>query len=184
MALRKMLPAGAAAALLLLTAGFVRMSPEQTPDFRLLALGQALVEYDLRDHSSPAVELAREYLTGADVCFTNLEVSIAGPGAGAPTREGTYFHAAPPAVLDFLQSIGVNMLSLSNNHSWDLGTKGILGTISEVEKRGFVHAGTGQNESAASSPAFLHTAAGKVALIAMVSARMKEDAVANRRSPE
>jgi hypothetical protein len=40
------------------------------------------------------------------------------------------------------------MLSMSNNHAWDLGAKGLLAAIGEVSKRGFAHAGTGPDVDA------------------------------------
>ncbi len=184
MMFRKSLWSFAAVVCLLGLVGCAGMEPElRRSEFRLLALGQALVEHDLRELSPEAVELARQYLAGADVCFSNLEVAIQSPASGSPTREGTYFHAAPPPVLDFLKSIGINMLSLSNNHAWDLGTEGISATISEVKKRGFVHAGTGENEAQAAAPGYLDTPAGRVALVAMASGPFNEQAVASPNRP-
>lgn len=50
--------------------------------------------------------------------------------------------AAPPAVLDFLQGIGVSLVSLSNNHAWDLGDEGIESTLMQLDSRGIPHART------------------------------------------
>ena len=50
--------------------------------FRLIALGQALIRYDLRQYARPEFELAIEYLKGADVCFSNLDVAIEVPASG------------------------------------------------------------------------------------------------------
>ena len=100
----------------------------------LIALGQALIEHDLRTHSDFAVKQAAEYLKGADVCFSDLEVAIQSKFAGEKTRESIYFHAAEPEVLDCLKEMGINMLALSNNHAWDLGTQGLLGTMQMESK--------------------------------------------------
>ena len=151
--------------------------------FRLIALGQALIEHDLRKHSDFAVKQAAEYLKAADVCFSNLEVAITGKSAAERTREWLYFHAAQPEVLDCLKEMGINMLALSNNHSWDLGTNGILLTIEEVEKRGFTHAGTGITIKEASAPSYLDTSKSTVALVAMASGSLKADAAATEKRP-
>jgi poly-gamma-glutamate synthesis protein (capsule biosynthesis protein) len=72
-------------------------------------------------------------------------------------------------VLDCLKDMGFNLLSLSNNHAWDLGEAGLRITAGEVMHRGFAHAGTGVNSTAATAPGFLDTPAGRVALIAMAA---------------
>jgi poly-gamma-glutamate synthesis protein (capsule biosynthesis protein) len=135
--------------------------------FRLFALGQALIKYDLRQFAQPSFDQAVEYLRGPDVCFSNLEVAIDVPASGAPTKERPQIGKTD--VLDCLKEMGINMLALGNNHSWDLGTEGILATLQEVEKRGFAYAGTGRTESQATAPGYLETPAGRVALVAMAT---------------
>ena len=39
-------------------------------------------------------------------------------------------------MLDFLQGIGVSLVSLSNNHAWDLGDEGIESTLMQLDSRG------------------------------------------------
>lgn len=152
-------------------------------ELRLIALGQALIEYDLRKYAEDSFRQLTEYLKDADVCFSNLEVSIKNKSSGERTRDSIYFHAALPEVLDCLKKMGINMLALSNNHSWDLGTQGILATIEEVEKRNFSHAGTGVSIKEATAPAYLDTPGGKVALVAMASGGLKGDAPAKYDRP-
>lgn len=134
-----------------------------------MALGQALIEHDLRKHPYAGFEPLARLLGESDVCFSNLEVAIDAPGAGKPTKTGIYFHAAEPAALDCLRAMSVNLLSLSNNHAWDLGAGGLRTTIREVEARGFVHAGAGNDAEAAAAPAVLKTPRGSIALVAMAS---------------
>jgi len=151
--------------------------------FQLTILGQSLIEHDLRLHSPASVKEIASALKETDVCFSNLEVAIWSTENSKPTKEGIYFHAADPSVLDCLKEIGINMLAMSNNHAWDLGTSGILGTIEEIEKRGFTHAGTGSSAADASSPGFLDTPAGRVALIAMASGKFSQEAIAQENHP-
>jgi hypothetical protein len=47
--------------------------------------------------------------------------------------------------------MGFNMLSMANNHAWDLGLNGLLAGIREVSKRGFAYAGTGAHADAAAA---------------------------------
>lgn len=142
-----------------------------------------MIEHDLRALHYPDYKKIANYLKKADVCFSNLEVAIMSENAGEPTKEGTFFHAAKPEVLDCLKDWSIDLLSLSNNHAWDFGTDGILATIDEVKQRGFVCAGTGADEKAAMAPGYLTTPRGKVALIAMASGGVAAEAVANESRP-
>ncbi len=135
--------------------------------FRLIALGQSLIKYDLRQYARTEFDHAAEYLRGPDICFSNLEVAIDVPASGAPTKERPQIGKTD--VLDCLKEMGINMLALGNNHSWDLGTDGIVATMEEVKKRGFGYAGTGRTESQATTPGYLDTPAGRVALVAMAT---------------
>jgi poly-gamma-glutamate synthesis protein (capsule biosynthesis protein) len=141
-------------------------SPSST--LRIALVGQALIHEDLRRVAPLAVEQAKGYLQGADIRFTNLETALAPKDMtvelGAPTA-----HRTGPEVLDALKDMGFNMLSMANNHAWDLGLKGLLAGIGEVSKRGFAYAGTGPDVNAAAAAGFMDTPAGKVALIAMAS---------------
>jgi len=140
----------------------------QSTKLRVAAVGQALIWTDLRRAAPVAVEQARRYLADADVRFTNLETAVA-PGDAAVKPRGELAEWTDPDVLDCLKAMGFNMLSLSNNHAWDLGEAGIFTTIAEVRKRGFAHAGSGADDAAAVAPGVLDTPAGRVALIAMAS---------------
>jgi poly-gamma-glutamate synthesis protein (capsule biosynthesis protein) len=135
---------------------------------RIALVGQSLIHEDLRRVAPQSVEQAKGYLQGADVKFTNLETALAPNGVAVQPRTPTV-HRTSPEVLDCLKDMGFNMLSMSNNHAWDMGVPGLLAAIGEVSKRGFAHAGTGPDIDAAVAPGFLGTPAGKVALIAMAS---------------
>jgi poly-gamma-glutamate capsule biosynthesis protein CapA/YwtB (metallophosphatase superfamily) len=67
-----------------------------------------------------AVEQAKGYLKGADVRFTNLETAVA-PKDMAVELRTSEVHRTGPEVLDALKDMGFNMLSMANNHAWDLG---------------------------------------------------------------
>ncbi|HZM44385.1 MAG TPA: CapA family protein [Burkholderiales bacterium] len=131
-------------------------------------VGQALIKHDICKSAPESLAHARESLRGADVAFTNLEVAIQPPGLNvAPLSRDAV--PAPPAVLDCLKAMGFNVLSLANNHAFDLRTAGLFATIDEVRQRGFTHAGTGADAAAAAAPGFLKTGKGRVALVAMAT---------------
>jgi poly-gamma-glutamate synthesis protein (capsule biosynthesis protein) len=140
----------------------------QDANITVALVGQALIKSDVCATAPAAFEQARGYLKGVDVAFTNLEVAIAPPGEKLTPRSPAAV-PAPPLVIDCLKSMGFNVLSLANNHAFDLQREGVAATIGEVRKRGLVHAGTGADADVAAAAGFLATPKGKVALVAMAT---------------
>ena len=117
-----------------------------TERFTLAVTGQSLIKHDIRDIKAPAFLAIQTLLRGTDCAFTNFEGTILGSHGGWPLK-GSFFDCSDPVVLDALRETGFGALSLSNNHAFDLGPPGVLSTLEEVDKRGFLHAGLGYNRS-------------------------------------
>jgi len=150
---------------------------EGHPGVSLVLVGQSIIEHDPRTYLDAPLQSVAPILSGADAVFTNLEVAVAGPECQCvPTRDDVYFHGTGPAVLDYLQSLGVSLLSLANNHSWDYGTEGVLSTIAEADARGLAHSGTGSDVSEATAPAYLDVGRLTLSLISMASVNSPEEA--------
>jgi len=140
----------------------------QTPQSTSLTItltGQSMVRSDLRATAPKAVPVIQGLLKG-DVVFTNLEAAVALPGQAV--SEGRGF-LTPPETLDALKTLGFNLLSLSNNHAFDMQATGIQNTLREAERRGIVHAGIGTDLNEASAPAYLKTPKGTIALVSSAS---------------
>jgi poly-gamma-glutamate synthesis protein (capsule biosynthesis protein) len=150
-----------------------------TGTIRLALLGQALVEHDARRWLPAPMATLTPILDRADVVFTNFESAVKGAGCVcAPTRGGEYQHGGGPEALDLLLAARVRLLALSNNHSWDFGTDGVLSTLDESRTRRFVTAGTGPTIAAATAPAYLTVRGVTLALIAMATVRISDSAAA------
>ncbi|EJN05967.1 CapA family protein [Phyllobacterium sp. YR531] len=134
--------------------------------FTLAVTGQSLIKHDIRNIRTPAFEALQALVHQADLSFTNFEGTILGSHGGWPLK-GSFFGCSEPVVLDALQAIGFGGLSLSNNHAFDLGPSGVLSTLEEVEKRGFLHAGLGRNQSEASQASIATMGGRRVAIVAM-----------------
>ncbi|MER9977463.1 CapA family protein [Mesorhizobium sp. M0085] len=134
--------------------------------FTLAVTGQSLIHHDTRNVRSPEFDRVKAILKGADLAFTNFEGTVYGSHCGWPTK-GISFGCSKPVVLDALEEIGFKALSLSNNHAFDLGPSGILSTLEEVGKRGFLHAGIGRNASEALRPGNATFRERAVAMVAM-----------------
>jgi len=141
--------------------------------------GQSMLRSDLRVTAPKAVPVIQGLLKG-DVVFTNLEAAVALPGEA--TTEGRGF-LAPPDTIDALSTFGFNLLSLSNNHAFDLKATGIRNTLREVERRGIVHAGIGNTLSEAAAPAYLKTSKGTIALVSSASGLIASGGMAGADRP-
>lgn len=145
---------------------------------RVALLGQSLIQQDLCTPGWEGMAAIVAQLRRADIVFTDLETAIDAPGAGPPTRTGEVFHAAKPAVLDCLKSLGVSLVTTANNHAWDMGAGGILAAIAQLDRRGIAHAGTGRDLATAAGPAVRTTPAGDFALVAAAAGAIREGAAA------
>lgn len=90
---------------------------------------------------------------------------------------------APPGAIDALKALGVNLVALSNNHSYDLGERGLLNTLEAVEQDGLAHAGIGRNLETARAPGYLETGKLKVGLVAMASGLIQPGGAAGPTRP-
>jgi len=149
------------------------------PALTVTLTGQSMIRSDLRVTAPKAVPVIQGLLKG-DVVFTNLEAAVAQPGQAV--SEGRGF-LAPPEALDALKSLGFNLLSLSNNHAFDLQVTGIQNTIRETERRQIVHAGIGNTLSDAAAPAYLRTSKSAVALVSSASGLVAAGGIATADRP-
>ncbi|HWH75875.1 MAG TPA: CapA family protein, partial [Candidatus Binatus sp.] len=132
----------------------------------LAICGDIMPSRRLAVYREPEFLALREILRNADACFANLESMVIRYGEGTPAiRTGTHM-VTEPELLEDLKWFGFNMLSCANSHSLNFGEEGLRLQNRYLDGAGIVHAGTGENLRQASSPAYLDTPNGRVALIA------------------
>ena len=111
-------------------------------------------------------------IQGADVAFANHEASAFDlstfNGARAPQNGGGYPLFDPATDRDF-KTIGLDIVSMANNHAGDWGEQGLIETLRTVHQSGLVQAGAGGSMRQAREPGIFQTPKGKVALIATAS---------------
>lgn len=163
---------------------------------RIVLAGQALIKKDPRLRWDDPYGSLRPLLDRADVAFTNFEmavladadrcgipadyeVSLARPRLDPEDRPGNSGgpHAVAPAVMEFLSGLGFNLMSLSNNHAWDLGDCGVLATREAAAANGVTHAGVGPDISTASAPSYLTVGDFTIALIAATTSHDERGAI-------
>jgi poly-gamma-glutamate capsule biosynthesis protein CapA/YwtB (metallophosphatase superfamily) len=157
-------------------------SAPDIPRFRLVLVGQSLIKIDPRKSWDNPFGTVEPILKSADVCFTNFEMAVDDGSCGVADdytvvigepklgddRPGNTSrpHAVKADVMEFLSSIHFNLMSLANNHAWDLGDCGVKATIASADTLGVTHAGTGTSVEEAISPAYLTVKGLTIALIA------------------
>jgi poly-gamma-glutamate synthesis protein (capsule biosynthesis protein) len=128
--------------------------------------GDVLLSRGLTVFREPQFLRLRELLQGTDVCFANLESSVLRYGEGIPAvRIGTHM-VTEPELLDDLKWLGIRLVSCANSHSLNFGEEGLMLQNRYLDAAGIAHAGTGENLRQASSPTYLETANGRVAMVA------------------
>jgi poly-gamma-glutamate capsule biosynthesis protein CapA/YwtB (metallophosphatase superfamily) len=152
----------------------------QSGGFSITLTGQSMIRSDIRAHAPSAVPVITSLLKG-DVIFTNFETTIVDEKKGQSHLNGRFL--SPPEALDALQSFGFNLVSLSNNHAFDLKLPGIENTLQEASRLKLAHAGTGNTIEEAAAPGYLHTPKGAVALVAMASGLIDEGGSATATRP-
>ena len=157
----------------------------QSPGLTITLAGQSMIRSDIRATAPSAVPVIASLLKG-DVKFTNFEGTVAEPAQPSDTvpqlrPNGGWL--APLGTLDSLQAVGFNLVSLSNNHAWDLSAVGIQNTLREASKLNLVHAGIGNALDEAVAPGYLHTPKGTVALIGIASGEVAPGGAATPTRP-
>ena len=143
--------------------------------------GQSMIRTDIRAHS-PAVVPAIQGLLKGDVIFTNFETTIFDARKKIAKRTDGRF-VSPPEAREALKTFGFNMLSLANNHSYDLKEAGVQNVLEQSTRLRMAHAGVGKTIDEAVAPGYLKTPKGTVALIAMASGLVPEGGKPSLRAP-
>ena len=105
-----------------------------------------------------------EKMTGADIMMVNNEFPYS--YGGSPTEGKAYTFRADPSTAHILQTMGVDIVGLANNHAYDYGQQAFLDTMTALDDAGVVYVGGGRNIEEASHPVYYITDNGmKIAFI-------------------
>ena len=101
----------------------------------------------------------------ADLFLLNLECVISDRGVRWPDPRKPFFFRAPPIATEALTLLGVDCVTLANNHALDFGVTALLDTVGHLSDAGIAFVGAGVTEAAARSPAVLEKRGVRVGLI-------------------
>lgn len=110
-----------------------------------------------------------EEMHGADIFMLNNEFPYS--DRGTPTEGKQFTFRAKPESVNILGEMGVDIVSLANNHAYDYGEAAFLDTLDILENAQMPYVGAGRNLEEASGP--LYFIAGDIK-IAYVSATQIE----------
>ena len=134
-------------------------------------VGQSMIRGDLRADAPEAVPAIKR-LVGGYAAFTNFEATIYDPTKGQTTRDGRF--ASPAGAMEALQSFGFSLLSLANNHSFDMKGPGIENTLDTAARLRVSSAGIGRTLADADKPVYLKTGKGTIGFIGFASGLIDE----------
>lgn len=160
---------------------FLRAPPRPSTlrgHFTLTAIGDLLYSHPFANSRDPDLQRVLALTRAGDVTIGNRE----GMFFDLKTFRGTGYGAgmlwSDATIGPDMKAMGVDMVSMANNHSTDWGGEGLRQSARLLDQVGIVHAGSGANQAEARRAAILQTPAGRVALISTAST-FKPNAGAN-----
>lgn len=114
-------------------------------------VGDAVAESDTELFAPEILALTR----AADLVVLNLECCIARGGRPWPDPGKPFFFKAPPSAVSVLRDLGVDCVTLANNHALDYSAEALLETLDYLAEAGIVCVGAGRNLAEARRPAVL-----------------------------
>lgn len=104
-----------------------------------------------------------EYMQSADIMCLNNEFTYSLLGEKMPGKSYTF--RANPARVNVLKEMGVDVVKLANNHSFDYGSQSLLDTLDTLENAGIEYFGAGRNLEEAMKPVYMDVDGKTVAFV-------------------
>lgn len=102
-------------------------------------------------------------MRSADIMMVNNEFPYS--DRGAPQPEKTYTFRAPTSTVSLLDDMGVDIVSVANNHTFDYGEDAFIDTLTTLENADMPYVGAGMNIEEAVKPYYFIANGMKIAFI-------------------
>lgn len=112
----------------------------------------------------PVAKILRQY----DIVLANLENPVGTRGNPHPKQDPNVAFRCHPETLNVLKNIGVNVVTLANNHMLDYGDQTLVDTLRHVDDAGLKRLGAGENYQQANEPLVITVNNIKLAIIGSV----------------
>lgn len=110
-----------------------------------------------------SLDLLKE-MKAANVMMLNNEFAYSNRGKKASGK--SFAFRAKPGRVDILKKMGIDIVSLANNHALDYGQDALLDTFDTLDKAGISYVGAGSNLDRAKAPVYVKTGGRKIAFLA------------------
>jgi poly-gamma-glutamate capsule biosynthesis protein CapA/YwtB (metallophosphatase superfamily) len=110
-------------------------------------------------------EEVRPVFREADLAVLNLECCVSDRGRRWAAPGKPFHFRAPPEAVGVLTDLGVDCVTLANNHALDYGQEALVDTLEHLAKAGIATVGAGRDRDEAREPAVLERAGMSVAVI-------------------
>lgn len=107
----------------------------------------------------------REVFQQADLALVNLECCVSGRGRRWDAPGKPFHFRAPPAAAEALADLGVDCVTLANNHALDYGPDALADTLDILGRAGVRTVGAGEDLERAREPAVLEAGGVRVAVL-------------------
>ncbi len=104
-----------------------------------------------------------DLMRSEDVFMVNNEFPYS--DRGTPLADKKFTFRAAPSTASWLTQMGVDIVSLANNHCYDYGEEAFLDTLSTLENLRMPYVGAGRNLNEAAAPAYFHVQDMTVAIV-------------------
>ncbi len=110
----------------------------------------------------------KETVAEADAFVLNLECCVSDRGRPAPVPGKPFYFRAPPSAVRALAELGVDAVSLANNHALDFGPAALADTRELLTTAGLQVVGAGDTEEQARAPVVLTVRGLRIGLLGVV----------------
>ena len=104
-----------------------------------------------------------ERMQAADIMMLNNEFAYS--GRGTPTEDKQFTFRARPETVAYLTDMGVDLVSLANNHAYDYGPTALEDTLDTLRETGIPYVGAGRNIDEARKPVYFIVGDMKIAFV-------------------
>lgn len=124
--------------------------PPENPLVHLLFAGDILLSnhvttaYDNKKSIDGVLDSGfQEEISQSDIFMANQEFPFSDRGTAAPDKQFTF--RLPPSRVSMMNEIGVDIVTIANNHTLDYGTDALLDTCTVLDEAGIRYVGAGPN---------------------------------------
>jgi poly-gamma-glutamate capsule biosynthesis protein CapA/YwtB (metallophosphatase superfamily) len=130
-------------------------------------LGRGVARAIERSGTPPLAPEVVAVAAEADLFVLNLECCISDRGRRWPDPRKPFFFRAPPAAAELLAEIGVDCVTLANNHALDYGAEALFDTFEHLSAVGVQWVGAGADVAAARASRVLVAGGARLALLGL-----------------